>query len=127
MHRVPSESRYAPVIGFSTAVRSGDFVFVAGISAINAAGEAVGGDDPYAQAIECFAKIGDALAGCGASLDTVVHSRMYLVDAAHWEAVGRAHGETFGDARPAATMVVVKALLDPRMLVEIEVVAAIER
>jgi enamine deaminase RidA (YjgF/YER057c/UK114 family) len=127
MQRVESESRYAPVIGFSKAVRAGGLVFVAGMTAIDAAGEVVGGADPYQQARECLRKAVDALAACGASAADVVQTRMYLVDPAHWEDVGRAHGEVFAAERPAATMVVVKELLDPRMLVEIEVVAALER
>jgi enamine deaminase RidA (YjgF/YER057c/UK114 family) len=121
--RIPSDSRYAPLIGFSRAVRAGDLVFVAGMSAIDADGNAIGGDDPYLQAKECLAKIVSALSAAGAAPTDVVQTRMYLVDAAHWESVGRAHGELFADARPAATMVVVKELLDPRMLVEIEAVA----
>jgi enamine deaminase RidA (YjgF/YER057c/UK114 family) len=121
--RIPSDSRYAPLIGFSRAVRAGDLVFVSGMTAIDAGGNAVGGDDPYLQAKECLAKIVSALSTAGAGPTDVVQTRMYLVDAAHWESVGRAHGELFADARPAATMVVVKELLDPRMLVEIEAVA----
>ena len=127
VQRIPSDSRYAPLIGFSRAVRSGDHVFLAGISAIDSAGDAVGGDDPYLQARECLAKMAAALEAAGASISDVVHTRMFLVDAAHWQDVGRAHGEVFADARPAATMVVVKGLLDPRMLVEIEAVAVCPR
>ena len=125
IQRVESESRYAPTIGFAKAVRAGDLVFVAGMSAIDAAGDAVGEGDPYAQARECLRKAVDALAECGASAADVVQTRMYLVDPLHWEDVGRAHAEVFGGHRPAATMVVARELLDPRMLVEIEVVAAI--
>jgi len=125
MQRVESESRYAPVIGFSKAVRAGNLVFVAGMTAIDAAGDAVGGADPYLQARECLRKAVAALAACDAGIGDVVQTRMYLVDPANWEEVGRAHGEVFAADRPAATMVVVKELLDPRMLVEIEVVAAV--
>jgi enamine deaminase RidA (YjgF/YER057c/UK114 family) len=121
--RIPSESRYAPTIGFSKAVRAGRLIFLAGITAIDAQGGVTGGDDPYGQAVACFGKITDALRSAGATTDEVVHTRMYLTDAAHWEAVGRAHGENFAGAPPAATMLVVKELLDPRMLVEIEVTA----
>ena len=125
IERFESESRYAPVIGFSKAVRAGSLVFVAGMTAIDAAGEVAGGADPYLQARESLRKALDALAVCGANAADVVQTRMYLVDPAHWEQVGRAHGETFADHRPAATMVVVKELLEPRMLVEIEVVAVV--
>lgn len=123
MQRVESQSRYAPVIGFSKAVRAGNLIFVAGMTAIDASGAAIGGADPYLQARECLRKAVEALAECGAGVADVVQTRMYLVDPQHWEDVGRAHGEVFAADRPAATMVVVKELLDPRMLVEIEVVA----
>jgi enamine deaminase RidA (YjgF/YER057c/UK114 family) len=121
--RIPSESRYAPAIGFSKAVRAGELIFLAGITAVSPDGEVTGGADPYAQAQACFAKIAEALRSAGATTADVVHTRMYLTDARDWEAVGRAHGETFADAPPAATMLVVKELLDQRMLVEIEVTA----
>ena len=119
--RVPSPSPYAPVIGFSAAVRAGDLVFVAGMTAVGQDG-AIVGEDAHAQAREALRKVGDALEAAGARLDQVVQTRMYLADAADWEAVGRAHGEVFGEARPAAAMLVT-GLLDPRMLVEIEAVA----
>lgn len=122
--RFESQSRYAPVIGFSAAVVHDGRVFLAGISAIDPDGRAVGGSDPYLQARECLRKAEATLKECGSSMANVLHSRIYLVDADHWEQVGAAHGEAFGAARPAATMVVVKQLLDPRMLVEIEIVAA---
>ena len=122
IRRVPSPSPYAPVIGFSAAVRAGDLVLVAGISAVGADGEVVGGEDPYAQAREALRKIGHILAEAGARLDQVVQTRLYITRADDWEAVGRAHGEVFGDIRPAAAMLVC-GLLDPRMLVEIEATA----
>lgn len=120
--RVPSPSRYAPVIGFCAAVRSGDLVFVAGTTAVDSSGEVVGGDDPYAQAVEALRKIVAALYEAEAAPNHVVQTRMYLRRAQDWEAVGRAHGQVFGAHPPAATMVV-SGLLDPRMLVEIEAVA----
>jgi enamine deaminase RidA (YjgF/YER057c/UK114 family) len=120
--RVPSASPYAPSIGFSAAVRAGDLVFVAGMTAVGAGGEVVGGDDAYAQAREALRKLGEALAAAGARLDQVVQTRMYVTDAGDWEAVGRAHGEVVGAARPAAAMVVTR-LLDPRMRVEVEATA----
>ncbi len=120
---VPSPSPYAPAIGFSAAVRAGNFVLVAGTTAVNADGDVIGDGDPYAQAGECLRKIGVALAAAGAGLEDVVQTRMYLTDVAHWHPVGRAHGEVFSSTRPVATMVGVAALLDPRMLVEIEATA----
>jgi len=119
--RVPSPSPYAPVIGFSAAVRAGDLVFVAGITAVTADG-AIVGEDAYTQAREVLRKLGEALEAAGARLDQVVQTRMYLTDASDWEAVGRAHGEVFAEVRPAAAMLVT-GLLDPRMRVEIEAVA----
>lgn len=123
--RVASSSGYAPVIGFSSAVRAGDLVFVAGTTAVDASGGVVGGADPYAQTQEALRKIGAVLVEAGTDLSHVVQTRMYLIRAEHWEQVGRAHGEVFAAGPPAATMVVVAGLLDPRMLVEIEVVAAV--
>jgi enamine deaminase RidA (YjgF/YER057c/UK114 family) len=120
--RIPSPSRYAPVIGFSAAVRAGDWVVSAGASAIDSVGNLVG-DGPYEQAREALRKIGEALAAGGASFAHVISTRTYLTRAEDWQEVGRAHGEIFGEIRPASTMVVVAALLDPRMVVEIEAVA----
>ena len=122
IERVPSPSPYAPAIGFSAAVRAGDTVWVAGTTAVDAGGEIIGGDDPYAQAVEALRKIGAALEATGARLEDVVQTRIFLADAEDHEAVGRAHGEAFATARPAAAMLVT-GLLDPRMRVEIEAVA----
>jgi enamine deaminase RidA (YjgF/YER057c/UK114 family) len=121
--RTPSTSRYAPVIGFCAAVRAGDHVYVSGVTAVAPDGSVVGESDPGAQTAECLRKIEQTLARIGAALPQIVSTRMYLVDAAHWQAVGEAHGAAFRETPPAATMVVVKALLDERMLVEIEAVA----
>jgi enamine deaminase RidA (YjgF/YER057c/UK114 family) len=123
VQRVASSSRYAPVIGFSAAVRSGDLVHVAGMTAVAPDGSVIGADDPGAQAGECLRKIAAALEPFGAGLAQVVNTRMYLIDADDFQAVGVAHGAAFRDNPPAATMVVVKQLLDERMLVEIEAVA----
>jgi enamine deaminase RidA (YjgF/YER057c/UK114 family) len=113
--RASSGSPYEPVIGFSRAVRVGDRVLVSGTGP-------VGADDGDAatQMRRCVEIVEHALVELGASLDDVVRTRMYLTDARDWEAVGRVHGEAFANARPAATMVVVKAFLDPRWRVEIE-------
>ncbi len=122
IRRVPSPSPYAPTIGFSAAVRAGDLVLVAGMTAVGADGEVVGGADAYAQTREALRKIERALADAGARLDQVVQTRLYITRAEDWEAVGRAHGEVLGEIRPAAAMLVT-GLLDPRMLVEIEATA----
>jgi enamine deaminase RidA (YjgF/YER057c/UK114 family) len=112
--------------GYSRAVRAGDHVYVAGTTAVDESGEVVGAGDPYAQATTILRKIETALTEAGASLRDVVRTRMFVVDMAHSDRVGRAHGEFFGDVRPAATMVQVVKLIDPRLLVEIEADAVIQ-
>ena len=113
--RASSGSPYEPVIGFSRAIRAGDRVLVSGTGPVGADDA-----DPAAQMRRCLEIVEQALNDLGATLDDVVRTRMYLTDPRHWEAVGEVHGEAFGKARPAATMVVVKALLDPRWTVEVE-------
>ena len=116
--RVASGSPYEPVIGFSRAVRVGDRVLVSGTAPIWPDGSC--DPDPEAQASRCLEIILTALAEAGASPEHVVRTRMYVLDPADWEAVGRAHGAVFAEVRPVSTMVVVAALLDPRWRVEIE-------
>jgi enamine deaminase RidA (YjgF/YER057c/UK114 family) len=113
--RVSSGSSFEPAIGFSRAIRAGDRVLVSGTGPVGADDA-----DPATQMRRCIEIVTAALDELGASLDDVVRTRMYLTDAKHWEAVGRVHAEAFADARPAATMVVVAALLDPRWTVEME-------
>ena len=117
-----SASPYEQQIGFSRAVRVGDRILVSGTAPIGPGGETVEGD-AYVQARRCFEIAVEAIEALGGSAGDVVRTRMYLTDAGDWEAVGRAHGERFRGADPAATMVVVKELLDPRWKVEIEVEA----
>jgi enamine deaminase RidA (YjgF/YER057c/UK114 family) len=118
-HRlIASGSPFEPVIGFSRAVVAGHHVAVSGTAPV-----VPDGDPPasaYEQAKRCLEIVGAALEQAGAGPADVVRTRTYLVDAADWQEVGRAHGEVFGDVRPASTMVVVSALLDPRWLVEME-------
>ena len=118
--RASSGSPYEPTIGFSRAIRTGDRILVSGTGPVGADEADVG-----TQMRRCVEIVGEALSELGGSLDDVVRTRMYLLDAADWEAVARVHGEAFGEARPAATMVVVKGLLDPRWSVEIEAEALV--
>ena len=116
--RISSGSPFEATIGFSRAVRVGDRVVVSGTAPIWPDGSC--DPDVSLQARRCFEIIGAALTEAGASLADVVRTRMFLIDAADSDAVGRVHGEVFGDVRPASTMVQVSALIDPEMLVEIE-------
>lgn len=120
-----SASPYEESIGFSRAVRHGDRILVSGTAPIGPDGETVEGG-AYDQARRCFAIATDAIEALGGSVSDVVRTRMFLVDAADWEEVGRAHGEVFRGVDPAATMVVAAALLDERWRVEIEAVAVID-
>jgi enamine deaminase RidA (YjgF/YER057c/UK114 family) len=116
--RVSSGSKFEPLIGFSRAVRAGDRVVVSGTGPVWPDGSCA--PDAATQARRCLEIVEGALQQAGASRADVVRTRMYLVDADDADAVGRAHAEVFGSVRPAATMVIVAGLLDPRWRVEIE-------
>jgi enamine deaminase RidA (YjgF/YER057c/UK114 family) len=125
MQRAQSGSPFEASIGFSRAVRVGDRVSVSGTAPVWPSGEV--DPDPAAQARRCWEIVTAALAELGAGPGDVIRTRMYITDAAHADAVGAVHGEIFGATRPASTMVVVAALLDPRWVVEVEAEAIAAR
>ena len=117
---VSSGVKWEDIIGYSRAVRIGNLIEVAGTTAVDEAGDLVGKDNPYEQTKFIIAKIEKALITAGASLKDIVRTRIFTTDISRWEEIGRAHGEFFREIKPASTMVEVKALINPAMLVEIE-------
>lgn len=122
---VSSGALWEPLVGYSRAVRVGSWVAVAGTTASDGAGGAVGGQDIGEQTREALRRIAEALDQAGATLEDVVRTRLFVTDIRRWEEVGRAHGEVFGAIRPASSMVEVSRLIDPVLLVEIEADAII--
>ncbi len=124
---ISSGAKWEDIVGYSRAVRVGNVIEVAGTTAVDDRGEVVGTNNPYEQAKYIFLKIEKALQETGASMKDVVRTRMFVTDISKWEEIGRAHGECFKDVKPVASMIEVKGLITPGLLVEIEVTAIISK
>ena len=115
-----SDTKWEHLVGYSRAVQVGDMIRVSGTTATDSSGDVVGTGDPYAQTVQAIANVQAALVEFGAGLEHTVRTRIYVVNIADWPDIGRAHAEAFAEIRPATTMVEVRRLIDPEMLVEIE-------
>jgi enamine deaminase RidA (YjgF/YER057c/UK114 family) len=116
-----SGTKWESVVGYSRAIKVGERIYVTGTTATDESGAIVGPGDAYAQTVQAIRNIERALVALGASLEHVVRTRMFVTDISRWEEYGRAHGEFFSEVMPCATMVEVSKLVDPDMLIEIEV------
>lgn len=125
IHKLPAGRVWAATVGYSRAVRVGDLIEVAGTAAADAEGGVIGVGDMYAQTVYCLEAVRRAIVDLGGSIDRVVRTRVYLTDVSRWEEAGRAHGEMFGDIRPASAFIGVSALLHPDLLVEVEATAVV--
>lgn len=117
---ISSGAKWEDIVGYSRAVRVGSRIYLTGTTATDEQGNVVGENDAYAQTVQTIRNIERALKKAGATLENVVRTRMFVTDITRWQEYGRAHREFFGDIRPCATMIQIQALIDPKMLIEIE-------
>jgi enamine deaminase RidA (YjgF/YER057c/UK114 family) len=124
--RIATDTPWEALVGYSRAIHVGPHVYISGTTATDSEGRVVGRGDPYLQTVQTIRNIQAALDRAGSGLEDVVRTRIYVTDIESWEEVGRAHGEAFGEVRPAATMVEVRRLINPEMLVEMEADAVLQ-